>query len=159
GGGAPEGPRNLLALAYRKRYRLERVEMRKETVDLEGADEAAADPRLGAECRDVLAAEQDLAAVRPQHAGHQVDQRGFAGSVRADECVANALWQRDADLVGDHQRAEPLVESAGRKRGCAHASRLHGGGDVSQPNQRWPFSVFKSRERPPRMPFGRNSTT
>ena len=155
---APPGAGDLLALADRQRHRFERGEMREQAVDLEGAHKPAPHPLLGAERGDVLAAEQDLAAVGAQHPGHQVDQRGLAGAVRPDQRVAHAARQRDLDVLGDHERAEALVEAA-RGENRAHGFRPHGGGEVAQPNQRWPRSVLMSWAMPPRMPFGRNSTT
>ena len=133
--------------------------MREQAVDLEGADKPALHPLLGAERGDVLAAEQDLPAVRAQHAGHQVDQRGLARAIWPDQRVARAAGQRDFDILGDHERAEAFVEPASGEDSRAHRCRLHGGGDVAHPNQRWPRPVLMSWATPPRIPFGRNSTT
>ncbi len=106
-------------------------------------------PRLTALLRpergDVVVAEEDLAAVGPQHAGHQVDQRGLAGAVRPDQRIALAVRQIDLDVVGDHERAEALVEPARRERRSAHVAA--------------PPPPASSRASPPRMPFGRKITT
>ncbi len=90
---APPVAGDAAPLAHRERHRFERIEMRKERIDLEGAHEAALDALLRLERRDVGAREQDLATVRPQHAGHEVDQRGLSGAVRADERVARAFGE------------------------------------------------------------------
>ena len=79
-------------------------------------------PRLTRSCGsrrgDVVVAEEDLAAVGPQHAGHQVDQRGLAGAVRADQRVALAARQIDLDVAcattsEPKLLSSPRVESAG----------------------------------------------
>src|SRR4051812_2462445 len=160
-GRPPPGACDLLALADRQGHRLERGQVREQAVDLEGADEAATDALFGPERGDVLAAEQDLTAVGSQHAGHQVDQGGLAGPVRPDQRVAHAARQRDLDAFRDDERAEALVEAAGGENRFAHGRRPRkkDGGDVAQPNQRWPRSVSMSLAMPPRIPFGRNSTT
>ena len=118
-------------------------------VDLERAHKAATNAALRVERGDVLAAEQNLAAVRPQHAGHQVDQRGLAGAVRPDQRVTHALRQLDLDVAGNDQRAEALVEALRREGGLAHDAALRqmpffDGAAVSQPNQRWPRVVPES---------------
>ena len=65
---------------------------------------------------DLVRAEEDLAAVRAQHAGHEVDQRGLAGAVRPDQRVARALRQGDRDVPGDDSEpkllSRPRVDSA-----------------------------------------------
>src|SRR5206468_12761773 len=88
---------------------------------------------------------------------------------RPDQRVAHAARQRDLDALGDDERAEALVETAGGENGFAHGRRpriqediqvdIQVGGEVAQPNQRWPRSVLMSWATPPRRPFGRNSTT
>jgi hypothetical protein len=69
-----------------------------------------ADALLGP-ARDV-SAPRKIRRLRPQHAGHQIDQRGLAGAVGPDQCVALALRQVELDVLGDDQRAEALVELA-----------------------------------------------
>ena len=87
------------------------------------------------------------AGVGPQHAGHQVDQRGLAGAVRADQRVARALRQLERDVLRDDERAEALVEPArGQRRAHDVASRAR---------RHEPASIAS----PPRIPFGRNITT
>ena len=56
----------------------------KDRDQLERAREAAVGQGHRSEPGDVLTHEQHLAAGRPQQSGQEVDQRGFAGAVRAD---------------------------------------------------------------------------
>ena len=86
-----------------------------------------------------LAVEQDAARGRPQHAGEQIDQRGLAGAVRADQRVARALldpaatrcWSRRgrrSASPGRPSRARPSWSAAlraarHRSAGSARASR------------------------------------
>ena len=62
---------------------------------------------------DVLAVEQDLAGGRAQHAGEQVDERGLAGAVRADQRMARALLDAERYVVRRDDAAEALVEADG----------------------------------------------
>ena len=51
-----------------------------------------------------------------KRAGHQIDEGGLAGAVRADQRVAGAALQAEIDVVGDGQRAEALAQAAGFER-------------------------------------------
>src|SRR5215468_1019907 len=142
---APPRRRVAVALADRQRHRLERVQPGEQRVDLERAREPALHSRRRRGAGDLLAAEEDLAAVRPQHAGHEVDERGLPGAVRADERVARADRHREIDAARDDERAEALVEAPRRERRRRHAApRRHDA---------------PSRASPPRMPFGSSKTT
>src|SRR5690606_36597835 len=110
----------------------------------EGPHQAALDALLRRQMRDVGIAEPDAAGIRTQHAGHQIDQRGLAGAVRADQRVALALREGDRDVARDDERAEGLLETAGRPRRDDHGAPRRDG---------------ISRASPPRMPFCRNITT
>src|SRR5581483_4336653 len=125
------------------RHGLERVEAGEQRVDLESAGKAAPHPVLRLERGDVLLAEKNPAGIGRQHAGHQVDQRGFAGAVRSDQGIARADRQFELDIARHNQRAEALGQAARRKGDGAH---------------RYPprARIF---DKPPRMPFGRNITT
>ena len=118
--------------------------MRKQLIDLEGADQAEPHPLLGRQRRDVVVAEEDAAAVRLQHPGHQVDQRGLAGAVGTDQRVAHAVRQDELDIGGDDQRAETLVQAVRGQRVRAHDTT---------------FMRRARSVRPPRMPFGSSMTT
>src|SRR6185437_5057223 len=106
----PETAGEAAPLLDRQRYRFERAEMGKQRIDLERARQPAMHALLRLARGDVFLAEQDLSAVGREHAGDEIDQRGLAGAVRPDQRVARAFRQRDADVVGDDQRAEALVE-------------------------------------------------
>ncbi len=127
----PPGFRAAFAFEHRKRDGLERSEPRKQRVDLEGARQAALHAGVGPERGDVLLAEHDLAGVRPQHAGDQVDERRLPGAVGADERVAHALRQDEVDVLRHDEGAEFLVQ----------------------------LFRCKNFARPPRIPLGRNITT
>jgi hypothetical protein len=58
---------------------------------------------LRREFRDCLAAQTNLARVRPQHAGHQVDERGLAGAVRPDQRIARADRQFERNAARDDE--------------------------------------------------------
>ena len=100
----------LCALAFAlengERDRLDRGKLREKRVDLESACEPALHARIGLERGDVFAGQKNLARVRPQHAGEQVHERGFAGAVRPDERVAHALRQLERDVLRHGERAE-----------------------------------------------------
>src|SRR5262249_62264140 len=141
---APPGAGITPPLAYRERDRLERVEVGKQGVDLERAHQPALDALLGPERRDLVPTEHDAAAVRLEHAGHQVDQRGLAGAVWPDQRIALAGRKIERDVLGDDERAEALVQATRGERRGAHA--------LLRANS-------LSRARPPRMPFGKRITT
>ena len=78
----------------------------------------------GARLRDVLAFERDAAGGGLQHAGQQVDQRGLAGAVGADQRVARAARDVQADVVGGGDAAEALDQALGLqddRRSCGTA--------------------------------------
>jgi hypothetical protein len=55
---------------------------------------------------DVAAEQRDRAGIRPQFAGDEIEQCGFAGAVRADDQAALAGIDRQVDIAGDAQAAE-----------------------------------------------------
>ena len=99
----------------RERQRRQRRQRVEQLVDLEGADDAAANPLVRGERRDVVAVEQDRPGGRLENAGEQVDQRRLAGAVRADQGVAGAARELERDVVGRRQAAEALDERARRE--------------------------------------------
>src|SRR6516165_5964418 len=64
---------------------LKRGEIGKQLVDLEGAGDAELGAVVGLQGGDVASIEQDAAGARPQYAGEQVDERGLAGAIGADQ--------------------------------------------------------------------------
>src|SRR5215468_5121869 len=104
------------SLAHRERHRLERTEVGKQRINLKSAHEAAFDPLLGLEGRDVAFSQENMSPIRPEHASHQIDQRRFAGAVRPDQRITLALRQIELDALGDDERAEALVQAARGQR-------------------------------------------
>ena len=88
-------------------------------------------PRLTRSCcgksGDALAAEEHVAGARREHAGEQIDERGLARAVGADERVARAGRQRQRDVGVRLEPAELLRQSFGVQRGaswCAQSAAL-----------------------------------
>src|SRR6185312_8317008 len=132
---APPHLRAAFSFENRQRHGLQRRQLREQLVDLEGAGEAAVHALVrpqrsyfGGVCP---ISQKDLPRIRPQHPGHQVDERGLAGAVRPDQRVTHAPRQREVDVLRYHERPEPLVQ----------------------------FVLFLMLQRPPRRPFGMNITT
>src|SRR5918999_4291768 len=127
----PPVVRIAVALEHRERHRFQCRQVRKERVDLKGARQPFLHARIWTKRGNVFAAEEDLAGIGAQHAGHQVHERRLAGAVWPDEGIAHARRQLEVDVVRDDQRAEVLVQ------------------------------VFRRENlaSPPRIPFGKNMTT
>ena len=72
--------------------------------------------------RDVLAREDDLAAVRLDEAGDDPEQRGLPAARRAQEREELARGHVERHLVDGDHRAERLAKPAHRerRRGAAH---------------------------------------
>ena len=129
---APPGVRDTEPFADRKRDRLERLETGKQRVDLEGAGEASLDALLRRKRGDVVVAKQHLPSIRLQSTGDQVYQRGLAGAVRADQCMARALRQRYRDILRHDERAEAFVQVCGAKCRGGHAAASKGYGTTDE---------------------------
>ena len=72
---------------------------------------------------DRLAVDQDLALVRPVHAGEDLDQRRFAGAVVADEPERLAALDVEADALQRMDAGIPFVQIAALEMiGVGHAS-------------------------------------
>jgi hypothetical protein len=102
---------------------LEHGHARERPRDLERPGEPEAADGVGREAHDRAAVEADIAAVRGQEPGEQVEDRRLAGAVGADE--AEHLAQRDREVEpGDgSEAAEAPREPAGlEQRG--HGRRL-----------------------------------
>ncbi len=74
--------------------------------DLEGAADAGLAERVRLAARHVAAVEQDFAGARPQEAVQEIEQRGLAGAVRADDPEDLVAPQLEADILHRFQAAE-----------------------------------------------------
>ena len=80
--------------------------------DLEGAPNSAGDPLIGSRLSQILAADGDGARCRFQAAGQQIEERGLAGAVRADQAEHLAWHQGDRHVVHGAQAPESLDQVA-----------------------------------------------
>jgi len=85
--------------------------MRKQRIDLKGADEPAFHALLGWQGCNVGAVEHDAAGIRTQHAGYQIDQRRLACAVRADHADDAAARQLERQVLDQQAIAERLVDA------------------------------------------------
>src|SRR3546814_8286545 len=67
--------------------------------DLEGAHQAAGEALVRRQQRDVLAEELDAPVIGPQRTGAEVEQRGLAGAVGAEQAGDAAFRHREAAMV------------------------------------------------------------
>jgi len=74
------------------------------------------EPPPARDTRDVLVEQSDRAAVGRELARDQVEERGLAGAVGADDEPALAGLDRQVDARRDAQSAERLAEVANRQR-------------------------------------------
>src|SRR5262249_6641843 len=129
----------------------------KHALDLQGAlDAEPADPvRLRA--GDVVAEEKDAAGARRQQPGNEVEERGLAGAVRADDGVQARARKGKAEIVHGGQAAEALGQPLGAEDRLAHGSvRSSGAPDCrSRRSVRRAIHSFHS----PTTPRGANITT
>src|SRR5581483_3599130 len=89
---------------------------------LEGAGDAAIDDLVGLEPDNALAGEDQLAAGRREQAGDDVEERGLAGPVRADQAEHLALFDLNGDAADGAQAAEDFGYLASLQE-RAHAER------------------------------------
>ena len=89
-------------------------------VDLERARDAELDPLGLALAGDVAAGEQHATFGRRQHAGEEIDKRGLAGAVGADQRVARAGFELEVDILHGPERAEIAAERLRFEAGLAH---------------------------------------
>ena len=78
--------------------------------DLEGAQQAPGEQLVRLEAGDVGAVEEDLAAVGRQRAGDDVEERGLAGAVGADEAGDRAAGDIQRAIGDRLHAAEPLAD-------------------------------------------------
>ena len=78
--------------------------------DLRGSADAAVAAHVGRSLVSVLAAEADGAVVGTQVTGDEVEQRGLAGAVGADDAEGLALGNVEREVLHHLKRAEALRE-------------------------------------------------
>src|SRR5216683_562833 len=78
---------------------------------LEGAGEPAIDDAVRLEAADRLAVEDDAAGVGGDEAGEQVEERGLAGAVGAEDAGDLAGLEREGDVLHGGEAAEALGEA------------------------------------------------
>ncbi len=100
---------------------LERRQIGVKLVDLEGARQPAQHAAMYRQPGDIGPLKQDGAAVRLQHAGQQIDDRGLAGAVRPDQRVARTGRDLQREIAGDFQAAELFLEPDGFQRNAHDA--------------------------------------
>lgn len=106
-GGEPVGEEVLAGLPRRHHHQiLARGEVVELVGDLEGAYQAFVEARVGRQRGDVLAEEADGARGRLQGAGDQVEQRGLARAVGADEAEDLALGHPQGAAIHGMEAAE-----------------------------------------------------
>jgi len=99
-----------VALKDGKSHMFGRRHVLEEPRHLKGADKAASDPADRVDLRHHLAAEANLAGIGREITGHEVDEGGLAGAVRADQRDAIAWGHRERDIIGDGKAAEGFLE-------------------------------------------------
>ena len=143
----------------------ERRILRQERGGLERARKPPAAALRHVESRDVLAVEDDAAAVARHSAGQLVDQRRLARAVGTNQSMQLAGVGFERDFVVRQQRAEALAEPFHYEQGRGHRAPppalrvmkparpvgpIRAMSTSSGPRIRLPWSV--SRERAPRAP-------
>src|SRR5262249_47979563 len=78
---------------------------------LEAASDAHPDPVVDGLARDVLAAEDERAAIGREEAADQVHERGFPRAVRSDQTQELPLVDRHRDVVDGEVASERLRDA------------------------------------------------
>src|SRR6185437_5461394 len=87
-------------------------EMREDSRDLEGADDAEPRHRRRPLARDVAALVEDAPGGRPQELGQEIEDGRLAGAVGADERMDRAAPDAQIDLLHGGKAAKLLRETA-----------------------------------------------
>ena len=136
--GAPLGDAARRHLGGRRPH----IVARREAVEHVGHLRLDADAQAGdgvrADAGDRRAAEQDLAAGRPQLAGQAFEEGAFARAVGPDHAAQLDLAQGEVDMVDGHDAAEahgqaPCLEERGRRHGFDVRSRAAGSARGARP--------------------------
>ena len=96
---------------------LERSQLRKKLGVLEGLDEPGGRDLVRLPAGDVRALPQDHAARRTREAGDEIEQRGLARAVGAEDADDLALHDAERELRDRREAAEALGEPAHFKHG------------------------------------------
>jgi len=108
------------ALGHRDADIFQNAQAAEQPVDLERARDAEFDPLGLALAGDVMPGKQHAALGRRQHAGEEIDERGLAGAVGADQRVARAGFELEVDILHGFERAEIAAERLGFEARLAH---------------------------------------
>src|SRR5262245_11259841 len=96
--------------------------LREHALDLQRAFDAEPADLVRLEPGDLATVEEDPAGVGREQAGYQVEERGLAGAVRADDRVQPPAGEAEAQVVDRGQSAEALGQSLGAQDRLAHGS-------------------------------------
>src|SRR5580700_7869639 len=111
---------------------------------------------------DVAVEQLDRAGVGKQLAGNEIEQRGLAGAVRADDQPALARLDFETDVGGDAQAAERFTQALDGKRGHGFGSAAGAAGCVTGTTFFAPLiarhAERDSRAMPGTRPSGMNTT-
>src|SRR5271157_291114 len=102
---------------------------------------AASASRAGILEQRLLAIDQDHAAGRRLHARDDLDHRGLAGAVVADQRDDLAGVDVEAEILDRDHAAECLVDPAQRQDGRAIVGRRHSGHSATRPKASWTAST------------------
>src|SRR5438270_13803206 len=105
---------------------VEHVHARENARELEHAHEAAARELLRFRPRTWLAIETDRTLISREVTGHDVEERGLAGTVRADKTDKLARCDVETDIGDGNEPAEPLRHAFNGEQGT-HAGFLRRG--------------------------------
>ena len=72
---------------------------------------------------DVLPLEADIAGIGPVEPGHEIEQGGLAGAVRADDADQLALGEIEVDAVDSGEAAEAARQPAQGQQRCSACVR------------------------------------
>src|SRR5438309_2840160 len=92
--------------------------------DLEGPCHSERGSAVTGPTGDVAAEQENLPGRRRENAGYHVEQRGLAGSVRADDGLPVSRHDREGHIMDGAQATEALGQPAQFKRGLNAARRL-----------------------------------
>src|SRR5262245_7786294 len=85
---------------------------------LKGAAYAAATDLIRLKSLDAFPAESDRTPIRREGAGNDVEQRGLARAVRADDGADRATRDLEADVIDRKQPAKALADPLNCKKRC-----------------------------------------